>query len=80
MTIEIFSTPTCGSCKTAKRFFEEHGFDFVEYDVSKDKEKAQEMVDETGQMGVPVIRIIQDDYHDVLIGFSPKRLKEALNI
>jgi len=73
-TVTIYSTPVCHYCHSAKEFFNEHGVSYVEYDVASDTDKRKEMVDMTGQMGVPVIRI--DD--DVIIGFDEAKLKELL--
>jgi glutaredoxin-like YruB-family protein len=75
-TVTIFSTPVCHYCHAAKEFFDEHGVSYTEHDVASDVEKRKEMVDMTGQMGVPVIRI--DD--DVIVGFDEPKLKELLGL
>jgi glutaredoxin-like YruB-family protein len=72
----IYTTPTCTYCKTAKQFFEEHHVDYIEYDVSRDIEKAQRMVEKSGQTGVPVIEI--DD--EIIIGFDKRRIARALGV
>ncbi|MAQ59430.1 NrdH-redoxin [bacterium] len=76
MDVTIYSTPVCHFCNAAKEFFKENNVEYTEHDVASDAEKRQEMVDMTGQMGVPVIRI--DD--DVIIGFDEPKLKELLDI
>ncbi len=73
-TVTIYSTPVCHYCHMAKDFFAENGITFTEHDVASDLEKRKEMVDMTGQMGVPVIRI--DD--DVVVGFDEGKVKELL--
>lgn len=60
----------------AKDFFKENNVEFTEHDVAADTEKRQEMIDMTGQMGVPVIQI--DD--DVIIGYDEDKLKELLDL
>jgi len=60
----------------AKEFFNENNIAYTEFDVASDVEKRQEMIDMTGQMGVPVIRI-EDD---VLVGFDEEKLKELLEV
>jgi len=75
-SVSIYSTPTCHFCHAAKEFFGEHNVPFTDYDVSTDLAKRSEMIDMTGQMGVPVIRI--DD--DVIVGFDEEKIKELLNI
>lgn len=74
--VTIYSTPVCHFCQSAKEFFKENNVDYTEYDVASDAEKRQEMIDMTGQMGVPVIKIGED----VIIGFDEDKLKELLKI
>ena len=60
----------------AKDFFAENNVAFIEHDVASDMDKRKEMVDMTGQMGVPVIRIGDD----VVIGFDEGKVKELLGV
>jgi glutaredoxin 3 len=57
-TVTIYSTPVCHFCHMAKDYFAENKIAFTEFDVASDMEKRSEMVEMTGQMGVPVIRIL----------------------
>jgi glutaredoxin 3 len=75
--VEIYSTPSCHFCHMAKEFFTANGVEFSDYDVASDTAKRSEMVEMTGQMGVPVIVI---DGKDVVIGFNKKALSELLEI
>ena len=72
----IYSTPTCHFCHVAKDFFKEHKVEFVEFDVSSDLEKRKEMVEKSGQMGVPVI-LIKDQ---LVVGFNENKITELLGI
>lgn len=74
--VVIYSTPTCHFCHAAKAFFDEHGVAYTNHDVASDMEKRKEMIDMTGQMGVPVIRI----ENDVVVGFDEAKVKELLQI
>ena len=74
-TIEIYSTQTCHFCHMAKDFFTAQGIQFTDYNVGSDTAKRAEMVEITGQMGVPVIVV---DKKDVVIGFNQKALTELL--
>jgi len=74
--VTVYSTPTCPYCVKAKEFLTENKVEFEHVDVSQDKEKAQEMVEKSGQMGVPVITI--DD--QVIVGFDVAAMKEALGL
>ncbi|MEK7609726.1 MAG: glutaredoxin family protein [Patescibacteria group bacterium] len=75
-TVTIYSTPTCVYCNMAKNFFKSNGVQYTEHDVASDLEKRKEMIDKTGQMGVPVI----DTGSEVVIGFDESKLKTVLGI
>ena len=75
-TITIYSTPTCVYCNMAKSFFKSHGVDYTEYNVATDMERRKEMIDKTGQMGVPVI----DIGGEVIVGFDEPKLRSTLDI
>ncbi len=74
MEVKVYTTPTCPWCKKTKNLLEEHDIDYQEFDVSEDEEAAREMVEESGQRGVPVT-IIDDE---VIIGYDRNRLEQAL--
>lgn len=73
-TVTIYSTPSCHFCHMAKDFLTSNDVAFTDYDVAADAEKRQEMIDLTGQMGVPVIQIGDD----VVVGFDETKVKELL--
>lgn len=58
----------------AKEFFAENKIQFTDYNVATDIEKRKEMVQKSGQLGVPVITI--DD--QLVVGFDEERLRELL--
>ena len=60
----------------AKEYFKSKGLEYTEFDVSKDMEKQKEMIDKTGQFGVPVI----DIDGKIVIGFDRTKINEYLNI
>lgn len=60
----------------AKDFFAAHNVAFTDYNVASDLEKRKEMVEKTGQMGVPVI--VVDD--KAVVGFDEAQLKELLGL
>lgn len=74
--VRIFTTETCGYCKMAKEFFQKNNVTYEEHDVGKDLEKRKEMIDKSGQMGVPVIMIGDD----MVVGFNKPRISELLGI
>lgn len=75
-TVTIYSTPTCHFCQMSKEFLKEKGITYTEYDVAHDLEKRQEMIQKSGQMGVPVI-FVGDE---MIIGFDKERLASTLGV
>lgn len=74
--VTIYTTSTCGYCKMAKEFFAENNIAFTDYNVGTDLEKRKEMIEKSGQMGVPVIYV--DD--EMTVGFDKPRLSHLLGI
>lgn len=74
--INVYSTPTCPYCIMAKKFLQENNIQFNDIDVTSDQKKAQEMIDKSGQMGVPVIEVDGQ----VIVGFNKPQIKKLLGI
>jgi len=74
--ITIYTTPTCVYCRAAKEFFQEHNVQYEEKDVVQDEQAREDMIQKSGQLGVPVI----DIDGEIVIGFDKKRLSELLGI
>lgn len=76
MNVIIYSTSTCPYCIMLKNFLKMHNVEFTDYDVSKNQDKAKEMVDKSKQKSVPVI----DIDGDVFVGFDKVKISEKLGI
>lgn len=74
--VTIYSTPSCHFCHMAKDFFTEKGVAFTDYDVATDGERRKEMIEKSGQMGVPVIIID----NDLIVGFNKPKVAELLGL
>ena len=72
--IKVYSTPTCPWCHKVKAFLKEKGVEFEEIDVAADQEAAKNMVEKSGQMGVPQIEI----NGKMIVGFDQKALEVEL--
>ncbi len=72
--IIIYSTPTCHYCQMAKAFFQNNSVTYTEHNVAEDAEKRQEMIELTGQMGVPVIKVGDE----ILVGFNEGKIREMI--
>jgi len=74
--VKIYSTSACPYCTTLKEFLKERGVEFEEIDVSQDEKAMKEMVEKTGQMGVPVIEIDGE----IVIGFDRGKIIKLLKL
>lgn len=74
MTITVYSTTTCPYCVMAKDYLKENGVKYEDVNVGEDQEKAREMVEKSGQMGVPVI----DIEGVIIVGFDRARIDSTL--
>lgn len=75
MDIAIYTTPSCPFCHQAKEFLTERKVPYVEYNVADDEVRREEMIEKSGQYGVPVIEI----GGEIIVGFDKIRLDEALD-
>lgn len=74
--VAIYSTPNCTYCKATKDFFGENNVAYEEYNVAEDMARRQEMIERSGQMGVPVIMID----NNIIVGFNKPKLAELLGV
>lgn len=74
--VKVYSTPTCPYCIRAKQFLRDNNIAFQDIDVSSDQQAASDMIERSGQMGVPVV----DIEGTLIVGFDKERIKEALGI
>jgi len=74
--VKIYSTPTCPYCKMTKQFLKENKIEFTDINVADDEAAAKEMVEKSGQMGVPVL----DIEGEMIVGFDKVKIKKALGL
>ena len=74
--VTIYSTPTCHFCHMAKDYFKANNISYTEHDVASDMAKRKEMVDKSGQMGVPVIQID----NELIVGFNKPLISKLLGL
>ena len=72
----IYSTSTCPWCIRAKQFLKDNNVQYADFDVSSNSEKAEEMTQKSGQMGVPVL----DIEGMIIVGFDKEKIKQSLGI
>ncbi len=72
--VKVFSTPTCPYCHMVKAYLDQKDVPYEDIDVSKDREAAMQMVQKSGQMGVPQLWIDGE----VVVGYDTTRIDELL--
>ena len=71
----VYSTSRCPYCRMAKQYLEGKRVEYEEVDVGADPARAREMVEKSGQMGVPVL----DINGRIIVGFDRQAIDEALS-
>jgi glutaredoxin 3 len=74
--IKLYSTPACPYCMRLKQFLRDNNINFEDVDVSNNQLEAEEMIQKSGQMGVPVV----DIDGEIIIGFDKEKIKQALGL
>jgi len=72
--IKVYSTPTCPWCTRAKDFLIKKGVKYEDLDVSSNHEAQHELIEKSGQMGVPVL----DIDGTIIVGFDQNAITRAL--
>jgi glutaredoxin 3 len=75
-TVIVYSTSTCPWCTVVKNFLKQNNIEFTEKNVSNDQKAAEEMIEKSGQMGVPVV----DIDGKIVIGFDKRKIEQLLDI
>lgn len=74
--VKIYTTPSCVFCRMTKEFFMQHNVAYEELNVAENAPAREEMIQRSGQFGVPVIEVDGK----LVIGFDRARLSELLGI
>ncbi|MEM5872553.1 MAG: glutaredoxin family protein [Candidatus Aenigmatarchaeota archaeon] len=76
MSVKIYTTSWCPYCEMAKNFLKENKIKFEEINVQENMEAAKEMIEKSGQTGVPVL----DINGKIIVGFDVEKIKKALKL
>lgn len=74
--VTVYGTNTCPWCYKAKEFFKQNKIRFKDKNVEEDEEAKEEMIEKSGQMGVPVI----DIDGKIIVGFDQEAIKKSLKL
>lgn len=70
----VYSTTTCPYCVMVKDWLKQKNVEYEDINVGINQEKAREMIQKSGQMGVPVVDVLGT----IIIGFDRPKIEEAL--
>ena len=74
--VKVYSTPSCPYCIRLKQFLKENSIEFEDVDVSSNQQAGQEMIEKSGQMGVPVL----DINGEIVVGFDKDKISQLLGL
>ncbi|WP_368503895.1 glutaredoxin family protein [Alkalihalophilus sp. As8PL] len=72
--VTVYTTNRCPYCVMLKNFLHEYNIPFKEVNVEAQPELMQQLVNTTGQMGVPQTKV-NDKW---VIGFDPNEIMSAI--
>lgn len=76
INVKIYSTPACPWCMRVKQLLKDNSIIYQDLDVSTNQPAAEEMIQKSGQMGVPVL----DIDGNIIVGFDKEKIKAALGL
>ena len=72
--ITMYTTPTCGFCHMAKNYLGSKNLEFETKDITTDENSYQEVLEKSGQLGVPVL----DIDGTIVVGFDRNKIDVIL--
>ncbi|MBN2368505.1 glutaredoxin family protein [Candidatus Woesearchaeota archaeon] len=76
----VYSTPACPYCRKIKEWLHEHNIAFREINVAEDPDAAKKMIEESGQAGVPVLKIVENNQiKKMVVGYDIEALEEEFS-
>ena len=76
--ITVFTTKTCAYCQMVKQYLTLKGKEFNVVDLGDNPEQHQELIEKTGAMTVPIVRVEKDGLEQFVVGFNRARLAEVI--
>jgi len=74
--VKVYTNPGCPWCKRAKKFLEDNGIEYQDFNIAEDKAAREEMITKCDSLAVPTICIDSE----VIVGFNEAVLKEKLGL
>lgn len=75
-SVTVYSAPWCGYCTAVKHYLQSKNITFTEKDVDEKREYAEEAVQKSGQMGIPVL----DIDGQIIVGYDRPTIDRLLSL
>jgi glutaredoxin 3 len=72
----VYSTDTCPWCTVAKEVLKKNHVEFEVRNVAEDEDARDELIQKSGQLGVPVL----DIDGEIILGFDKEAITQALSL
>jgi glutaredoxin 3 len=72
--VTFYGTPSCPYCKPARTYLRRRRIKFEDVDITDDSKNREALIDLTGQMIVPTIKIMDT----IILGFDTDKIDAAL--
>ena len=74
--VKVYATSTCPWCVKTKEFLKANNIKYDEVNVGVDEKARNEMLEKSGQFGVPVTEV----NGIIIVGYDKDALKKALDL
>ena len=74
--VKVYTTPGCPWCRRVKKFLEDNGIEYQDFNIADDRAAREEMIAKCDSLAVPTICI----NGEVIVGFNEAVLKEKLGL
>ena len=74
--VKVYTTPGCPWCKRVKKFLDDNGIEYQDFNIAEDSAAREEMIQKCASLAVPTICIDSE----VIVGFNEALLKEKLGL
>ncbi|HHV29951.1 glutaredoxin family protein [Acetivibrio mesophilus] len=74
MDVIVYTTPTCPWCTRVKEYLNQNDVQYREVNVASDRNAAMEMIQKSGQRGVPVVEIDGN----IVVGFDQAKIDSLI--
>ena len=76
--IKLYTTTTCPLCVKAKDYLKSKKIAFEEVNISINEQAREDLMEKSGQLGVPVLEISGKGEPVIIVGFDKQAIDKAI--